>query len=219
MHIPDGFLDTKVWLTTTAAGAGALAFALKKSQTAITRKQVPKISLIGAFVFAAQMINFPIAGATSGHFLGGTLASILFGPWTGLVLMSSVLIIQAFFFQDGGITVLGANILCTGLIGSFSGYGIYKLGMRLFLGRFSFAVTFFAAWSSIVLAASGVSLLLAWSGTMPLQAALPAMAGWHSLIGIGEGLITSLVVSYLQESKQVSQLTAARAATDGEGLK
>lgn len=205
MHIPDGFLDAKVWTTTSVAGAGALAYALRRTKLAVSRKEAPKIALIGSFIFAAQMINFPIAGATSGHFLGGTLASILFGPLTGLVMMAAVLIIQAFVFQDGGITVLGANILCTGLVGCFVGYAIYAAGIRLVKGRrkLMFAVSFVAAWCSIVAASAGVALLLGWSDTIPLGAAMSAMVGWHSLIGIGEGLITALVVSYLAE-RQVS---------------
>jgi cobalt/nickel transport system permease protein len=204
LHIPDGFLDSKVWTTTTLVGAGALAYALNKTKLTISRKEVPKIALIGAFIFAAQMINFPIAGATSGHFLGGTLASILFGPFIGFIMMSCVLIVQAFVFQDGGITALGANIFCTGLVGCTVGYIIYKSGMRLTRGRWhnfiTPIVTFFAAWCSIVAASACVSLLLAWSG-IPLQVALPAMVGWHSLIGIGEGLITTMVISYLVERK------------------
>jgi cobalt/nickel transport system permease protein len=207
MHIPDGFLDTKVWTTTTLAGAGALAYALKKTKLTISRKEVPKIALIGAFIFAAQMINFPIAGATSGHFLGGTLASILFGPFIGFIMMSCVLIVQAFVFQDGGITVLGANLLCTGLIGCTVGYVLYRSGMRLTQGRWHNVITpiitFVAAWCSIVAAAACVSFLLAWAGTVPLGAALTAMVGWHSLIGIGEGLITTMVIFYLVERKTV----------------
>lgn len=205
MHIPDGFLDTKVWMTTTVVGAGALAYAIKRSRLSISRKQVPKIALIGAFVFAAQMINFPIAGATSGHFLGGALASILFGPLIGFIMMSAVLIVQAFVFQDGGITVLGANIICTGAVGCMAGYGIYKLGLLLTKGKWHVTVTpiviFIAAWFSIVAAAACVSLLLGWSGTVPMNVAITAMVGWHSLIGIGEGLVTVLVVSYLVERK------------------
>jgi cobalt/nickel transport system permease protein len=205
MHIPDGFLDTKVWTTTTVAGAGALAYALNKTKLTISRKEVPKIALIGAFIFAAQMINFPIAGATSGHFLGGALASILFGPLIGFIMMSCVLVVQAFVFQDGGITVLGANILCTGLIGCTVGYVLYKSGMKLTQGRWhnviTPAVTFIAGWCSIVAASACVSLLLGWSGTVPLSAAFTAMVGWHSLIGIGEGLITTMVISYLAERK------------------
>ena len=175
MHIPDGFLDTKVWTTTTVVGAGALAYALKKTKLSISRKDVPKIALIGAFIFAAQMINFPIAGATSGHFLGGALASILFGPFIGFIMMSCVLVVQAFVFQDGGITALGANIISTGLIGCTVGYVIYKSGMRLTQGRWHNVitpiVTFMAAWCSIVAATASVSLLLAWSG-IPLHVAL-----------------------------------------------
>ncbi|TFE24129.1 energy-coupling factor ABC transporter permease [Cohnella luojiensis] len=199
MHIPDGFLDLKTCVTTGVLGAGAIAYSLRKTKVALARPEVPKIALIGAFIFAAQMLNFPIAGATSGHFLGGALASILFGPAVGVVVMSAVLIIQALIFQDGGLTVLGANIICTGVIGSYAGYGVYRAGIRLLRGRGSNAVAFVAAWCSIVAASCGVAVLLAWSGTFPLGIALRAMAGWHSLIGIGEGLITAMVVAYLME--------------------
>jgi cobalt/nickel transport system permease protein len=145
------------------------------------------------------MLNFPIAGATSGHFLGGAMASILFGPAVAVVIMSAVLIIQALIFQDGGLTVLGANIVCTGVIGSYVGYGVYRAGIILLRGKATKVVSFAAAWCSIVAASCGVALLLAWSGTFPLGVALQAMAGWHSLIGIGEGLITAMVVAYLME--------------------
>ncbi|WP_028609582.1 energy-coupling factor ABC transporter permease [Paenibacillus harenae] len=199
MHIPDGFLDAKTWITTSVIGAAAVAYSLQKTKLAVDSKQVPKVALIGSFIFAAQMLNFPIAGATSGHFLGGTLASILFGPWIGSIVMTAVLIIQAFVFQDGGITVLGANILCTAFIGSFTGYGIYKAGMKLLTGRGRSVITFAAAWFSIVAASAGVALLLAWSGTFEPGTALKAMVGWHMLIGLGEGLITTLVAGYLIE--------------------
>jgi cobalt/nickel transport system permease protein len=199
MHIPDGFLDVKACLTTGVLGAGAIVYSLRKTKVSLSRRQVPMIALTGAFIFAAQMLNFPIAGATSGHFLGGAMASILFGPAIAVIIMSAVLIIQALIFQDGGLTVLGANILCTGVIGSYVGYGIYRLGLSLLRGRMTKFVTFFAAWCSIVSASCGVALLLAWSGTFPLRVALQAMAGWHSLIGIGEGLITALAVAYLME--------------------
>ncbi len=199
MHIPDGFLDVKTCIATGVLGAGAVSYSLRKTRVALARQEVPKIALIGAFIFAAQMLNFPIAGATSGHFLGGAMASILFGPAVGVVVMSAVLIIQALIFQDGGLTVLGANIICTGVIGSYVGYGVYRLGQGLLRGRGTKAVSFIAAWCSIVAASCGVALLLAWSGTFPVGVALKAMAGWHSLIGIGEGLITAMVVAYLTE--------------------
>lgn len=203
MHIPDGFLDVKACVTTGVLGAGAVSYSLRKTKLTLVRSEVPKIALIGAFIFAAQMLNFPIAGATSGHFLGGAMASILFGPAVGVVIMSAVLIIQALIFQDGGLTVLGANILCTGVIGSYAGYGVYRLGMTVMRGKALKAVSFASAWCSIVAAACGVSVLLAWSGTFPLGVALKAMAGWHSLIGIGEGLLTAMVVAYLKERNVV----------------
>ncbi|GGD99568.1 energy-coupling factor ABC transporter permease [Paenibacillus nasutitermitis] len=199
MHIPDGFLDTKAWASTTVAGVAAVGYSLRRTKLALQPRQVPMIALMGAFVFAAQMLNFPIAGATSGHFLGGALTSILFGPWIGTIVMAAVLVIQALVFQDGGITVLGANILCTGFIGCFVGYGAFKAGMTIMRGRGRAAVTFIASWLSIVSASAGVALLLAWSGTFELGLALKAMVGWHSLIGIGEGVITMLVANYLLE--------------------
>ncbi|EFM10908.1 cobalamin (vitamin B12) biosynthesis CbiM protein [Paenibacillus curdlanolyticus YK9] len=205
MHIPDGFLDAKTWITTTIAGAGAVGYSLRRTRLAMEPKQIPLIALIGAFVFAAQMINFPIAGATSGHFLGGTMTAILFGPWIATIVMAAVLIVQAVVFQDGGITVLGANILCTGFIGSFVGYGIYMTGIRAFKGKGRSLITWLAAWTSIVAASAGVSVLLAASGTFELATALKAMVGWHMLIGIGEGTITMLVTGYLMER---SALTA-----------
>ena len=212
VHIPDGFLDAKVWITTTAAGAGALAYALKRTNMTIGRQEAPKLAVLGAFIFAAQMINFPIAGATSGHFLGGTLAAILFGPWVGIVLMSAVLAVQAFVFQDGGITVLGANILCTGLVGSMAGYAIYA-GCIKWLGRNNKAAgmiaAFVAGWGGIVAASAAVGLLLAWSGTAPLGTAMSAMTGWHSLIGIGEGVITAAAAAYLVDRKADAALKAA----------
>jgi cobalt/nickel transport system permease protein len=197
VHIPDGFLDVKVWAPATIAGAAVVSYALKKANRSLDGKQVPLVSLIGAFIFAAQMINFPISGATSGHFLGGAMAAILFGPWISILVMAAVLIVQALLFQDGGITVLGANILCTGVLGSFTGYGIYWVGQRLFKGKFNSIITFFAAWCSIIVAAFGVAILLALSGTLAIKTAIFAMVGWHSLIGIGEGLITAFVLRYL----------------------
>ncbi len=205
MHIPDGFLDAKTWISTTLLGGAVVMLASRNAQVGLKREQVPKMGLLGAFIFATQMVNFPIAGATSGHFLGGAMAAILFGPWVSVLLMSAVLIIQAFIFQDGGVTVLGANILCTGVLGSFAGYGMYRfLGVRGFQWLSESVKIFTAAWCSIVAAASGVSLLLALSGTMPLAIGLPAMTGWHSLIGIGEGLISVWVIAYWRKAQAVA---------------
>lgn len=217
MHIPDGFLSTEVWVTTTAAGAAAAAYAVRRTKTEFARPQVPAAALTGAFIFAAQMINFPIAGATSGHFLGAALAAILFGPWAATLIMSTVLLIQAVLFHDGGITALGANILCTAVIGSFAGYGVYRAGLRLLGGRLRAVASFAASWASIVAAAGGVALLLALSGAAPLGAALPAMLGWHALIGIGEGLITMAAALYLTERRVATTSPASSASLAREG--
>lgn len=201
MHIPDGFLDPKTWISTSVIGAFALSFAMKKTRLELEPRQVPQIALMGAFIFAAQMINFPVMGATSGHFLGGALAAMLFGPWVGVILMSCVLIIQALIFQDGGITVLGANILCNAFIGSWVGHLVWRAGAMRLRGKAHAWLAFAAGWCSIVVAALGVALLLAISGTVSWPIAFGAMFTWHSLIGIGEGVITALVFMYLKERK------------------
>jgi len=199
MHIPDGYLSMEVCLATTAAGAAAAAYALRRTCVELAPSRVSAAALTGAFIFAAQMLNFPIAGGTSGHFLGAALAAILFGPWAAALIMSAVLIIQAVLFHDGGITALGANFLCTAVIGAFTGYGVYRAGLRLLGGRLRAVSAFAASWASIVAASGGVALLLALSGAAPLGAALSAMFGWHALIGVGEGLITTAVALYLTE--------------------
>jgi cobalt/nickel transport system permease protein len=199
VHIPDGFLDAKTWVTTTAVGALAVGYALRKSKLTVEPQQIPQLALIGAFIFAAQMINFPVMGATSGHFLGAALSAILFGPRLSIILISCVLIIQALIFQDGGITVLGANILCSAALGSYTGYYVHRVTQRFQSTRAHATMTFFAGWLSLVVAASGIACLLAISGIVSWSLAFGAMIFWHSLIGIGEGLITAFVLVYLKK--------------------
>jgi cobalt/nickel transport system permease protein len=149
------------------------------------------------------MLNFPVAGGTSGHLVGGALAAILLGPWAGLLVMTCVLLVQAIVFQDGGITALGANVLNMGIISVFVGYYVYRLVSELLKGkRLAEPVGgFVAGWASIVVAAVACAVELALSGTSPLGVALPAMAGVHALIGIGEGLITALVLGFLRATR------------------
>jgi cobalt/nickel transport system permease protein len=198
MHIPDGFLDTKTWLALDLASATTLGVAVRKTRNIIGEKQIPLMGVMAAFIFAAQMINFPVAAGTSGHFMGGVLAAILLGPFSAGLILAVVLIVQCVVFQDGGITALGANIFNMGIIGNIGGYMLYLAARRLGgKSRVSTGAVFVAAWLSIVLAAGACAVELALSGTVPLKVALPAMAGVHAIIGVGEGLITVLVLKFI----------------------
>lgn len=203
MHIPDGFLNVATAAGTYVVSAGGVAYSLRRLAGKLGEKQVPMVGVMAAFIFAAQMLNFPVAGGTSGHLVGGALAAILLGPWTGLLVMTCVLLVQALIFQDGGITALGANILNMGIIAVFLGYYFYQITLRLFKGKVfaEAAGGFVAGWVSILAAAVACAVELALSGTSPLSIALPAMAGIHALIGIGEGVITALVLSFVKATR------------------
>ena len=201
MHIPDGFLDAKTWATLAIVSGGSLCFAINKVKKEITEKKIPLMGVIAAFIFAAQMLNFPISGGTSGHFVGGVFAAIILGPASGLLIMSLVLLIQCFIFQDGGVTALGANIFNMGIITSVFGYYLYKWINKIMKKDYSSISVFLASWISIVLAAVICSFELAISGTVALKVVLPVMAGFHILIGIGEGLITVFVMEIIRKAK------------------
>jgi len=195
MHIPDGFLDAKTAAATGALAAGGLALALRQVRATLPRRRVPLMGLAAAFVFAAQMLNFPVAGGTSGHLVGGVLTAVLLGPSAAVVVMSAVLIVQCFLFADGGVLALGANVFNMGVVGTVGGYGIYRAGRRLRGGlRGLVFASAFAAWCGTVIAAVCCTGELAWSGTVRWSVAFPAMANIHMLIGLGEALITALVI-------------------------
>ncbi len=204
MHIPDGFVSPPVAAATGLVSAAALFIAFGRSQQAFGVRRAPILGLTTAFIFAAQMINFPVAGGTSGHLLGGTLAAIVLGsPWAGTLCIATVLIIQAVLFADGGITALGANILNMGVIGVWVGWGLTQTLQRLFggsKGRLPLAAGI-AAGVSVVVASIACAIELALSGTAPVAIVLPAMTGVHILIGIGEGLITGGVLTYLATAR------------------
>lgn len=195
MHIPDGFLDAKTWVTTGVLSAGTLAYALRRTRQTLQDRQVPAMGVMAAFIFAAQMVNFPIVGGTSGHLIGAVLAAVTLGPWSASIVMAVILILQSLLFQDGGLTALGANILNMGVIAVFAGYGVYRL-----LERHRTAGVFVASWVSVMLAAAACAVELAVAGTIPLAVVLPAMLFWHAFIGVGEGLITAAVVEILARS-------------------
>ncbi|MBH8555425.1 energy-coupling factor ABC transporter permease [Nostocaceae cyanobacterium CENA357] len=204
MHIPDGFVSPPVAVATGLASAAALFIACGRSQEAFGIRRAPILGLTTAFIFAAQMINFPVAGGTSGHLLGGTLAAIVLGsPWAGILCIATVFIIQAVLFADGGITALGANILNAGVIAVWVGWVLTQTLQRLFggsKGRLPLAAGIAAA-VSVVVASVACAIELALSGTASLAVVLPAMTGVHILIGIGEGLITGGVLAYLATAR------------------
>ena len=201
MHIPDGFLDPKTWASLDVVSAGGLAYAFYKVKEKVSEEKVPLLGVLAAFIFAAQMLNFPVIGGTSGHLIGGLLAAVLLGPWAGSIVITSVLIIQALIFQDGGVTALGANIFNMAIVGSIGAYYIYHFLLKVLGEKGFFVSVALAAWASVFLASSACAFELAFSGTIPLNVVLPSMAGIHALIGIGEALITLAVVSLVKVTR------------------
>jgi len=197
MHIPDGFISTPVAAAGIAVAAGSIAYAVKATNKKMGEKQIPLMGILAAFIFAAQMLNFPVIGGTSGHLIGAALAAILLGPWAGILIMTCVLIVQSLIFQDGGLLALGANIVNMGVIPCFIGYYLYRGISSLFRKRKSGIMVGagLAGWLTVVASSIFCALELAVSGTVPLKVALPAMAGIHVVIGIGEGLITAAVLA------------------------
>jgi len=195
MHIPDGFLDAKTAMATGGLAAAGLGASLHHVRRRLPRRKIPMLGLAAAFVFAAQMLNFPVAGGTSGHLIGGVLTAVLLGPSAAVIVLASVLIVQCLLFADGGVTVLGANIFNMGLIGAVVGYAIYRSVRGVVPGtRGVVMAAAFAAWCSTVLAAMVCAGELVLSGTVAWSIAFPAMTNMHMLIGVGEALITALVI-------------------------
>lgn len=197
MHLPDGFLDAKTALLATGAAATGVGIALRQARASLTPPQMPMLGLAAAFVFAAQMLNFPVVGGTSGHLVGGVLIAILLGPGPAILVMTCVLIVQCLMFADGGLMALGANVFNMGIVSVCTGYLVFRLMKRLLRMDENRATVFaaaFAAWCGTVLAAISCAGQLALSNTVPWSLAFPAMANIHMLIGIGEGLATGLIV-------------------------
>jgi cobalt/nickel transport system permease protein len=197
MHIPDGFLTNEVALACAVPAAVCVGVGLKRANVELDERRVPLLGVTAAFIFAAQMLNFPVAGGTSGHFLGAALAAILLGPWLACLVLAVVIGVQAFVFADGGITALGANILNMGVIGALLVGGLMLLARAVIgRGRTQFLViSGVGAWLAVMAGATATSVELALSGTVPLATVLPAMLGVHTLIGIGEAVVTVAAMS------------------------
>lgn len=215
MHIPDGFLSPPVWAASAVAAAGAVALAAKKSQEHFDEKTVPLTGVVCAFIFAAQMINFPVMAGTSGHLLGGVLAAVLLGPWVGSLVISLVLIVQCFIFQDGGVSVLGANILNMAVFGVGSGYLVFRAISSISPSKsFFLAAIAVASWVSVIVASFACAVELGLSGTYPLGLTVKAMFFVHSFIGVGEAIIsTAVVASVLAARSDLVTLYKAEAAS------
>ncbi|MEJ5224953.1 MAG: energy-coupling factor ABC transporter permease [Anaerolineales bacterium] len=213
LHIPDGFLNLVISLIFWALTIVSVGVAIRKTNRALGEKQVPLMGVMAAFIFAAQMLNFPVAGGTSGHFLGGALAAMVLGPWAGILVMTAVIAVQALLFQDGGLLVMGANIFNMGVLTALIGFGLYRSvinanrGVRL-------GVAAVAAWLSTVASALITALQLWLSGTSRLEIVVPAMLGVHVLIGLGEAIITVAALAFIEQTRP-DLLNAEKSAAQG----
>ncbi len=198
MHIPDGFLTNRIAVSLDVVSGISILYAARRAKVDFAGRMVPIMGVLAAFVFAAQMLNFPIIGGTSGHLIGGSLLAVLLGPMAGFLTMTTVIIAQALFLQDGGLIALGANIFNISAITTFSGYAVYKLlgggkggGKRLFIAGF------LAGWFSVMFSAAFCALQMGLSGVIPLRFGLSAMLGYHAIVGVFEGMLTAGVLSFL----------------------
>jgi len=211
MHIPDGFMDLKTVVTTGIISAGGLGASIYKVKKIFKARTIAIMGVLAALIFALQMINFSIPGGTSGHLLGGALSSIVVGPFGGSIVLSVVLIVQALIFNDGGITALGANIFNMAIIGVFSSYLIYYLIRKISRSKVNFYIAIAAAsWFSVVLASFFAALELGISGTYEMAVTLKAMVLVHMVIGVGEAIITTSVIAFVDRIRPDLILTNER---------
>lgn len=199
MHIPDGFMNAGTSIGAGAVSVAAVGASVKASAAHLEDKQVPLAGLTAAFVFAVQMLNFPVASGTSGHLLGGVLATVLVGPWAGALCIAVVLFVQALLFADGGLSALGLNVLNMSVVGALGGYAVFAAVRALLPRRHSSVVVAaaVAAFASVVLAALAftVEYAIGGTGSAPVGTVAAAMVGVHTLIGIGEAVITAMALS------------------------
>ncbi len=198
MHVPDGFLDAPTSLATAALAGGTIALALHRSKAELDERAAPLAGLTAAYVFAVQMINFPVGVGTSGHVMGGALAAVLVGPWTAILVLSVVLGVQALVFADGGLTALGTNVLLMGIVTVVVGWAVSRLALRALPARAHSVVpaAFLGALLSVPAAAGVFVVLYLLGGATPLPVGplMVSMLGWHTVIGLGEALITGATV-------------------------
>ena len=211
MHIPDGFVDLKTVVTTSIVSAGGLGASIYNIKKIFKARVIAIMGVLAALIFALQMINFSIPGGTSGHLLGGALSSIIAGPSGGSIILSVVLIVQALIFNDGGITALGANIFNMAIIGVFSSYLIYYLIRKISKSKINFYIAIaVASWFSVVFASFFAALELGISGTYEMAVTLKAMVLVHMVIGVGEAIITTAIIAFVDKIRPDLILTNER---------
>jgi cobalt/nickel transport system permease protein len=218
MHIPDGFLDMDialVYYVLSAIVIGICIYKIKKD--GIDEKRVPIAGLVAAGIFAAQMLNWPIPGGTSAHFVGGAAAAIILGPFLGCIAMVSVVSIQALVFGDGGITALGTNLFSMAIVDVFVAYYIYK-----FLSKKNTKIAaFVAGWIGITLGAINTGIATGLSSTFQysISTTVPVMGIWHGALGIIEGLITVAIISYIEKNRSDILFISDKAKNKSRGGK
>lgn len=232
MHLPDGFIDAQVSVAAAVVAAGAIAWSLRGARRELTETSAPMAGMTAVFIFAAQMVNFPVGAGTSGHLIGAALAAILIGPHTAILAMTVVLGVQALVFADGGLSALGLNVLNMGVLASLVGWWTFRLvmswggrGARARIGSGSgarlpvAAAAAVAGFLSALAAAGGFVVEYLLGGTVPLSAATvaSAMLGVHALIGVGEGVITALVVTSVAKVRPDSVYGLQRRSAVGAG--
>jgi cobalt/nickel transport system permease protein len=231
MHIPDGFLAPPVWAALDATAIPAVGYFVRRTQRSFEQSRIPLLGVLGAFVFAAQMINFPIWGGTSGHLVGGALLALTLGPHAAVVVMTAILAVQALVFQDGGVLALGANVLNMAVVGVWAGYLPAKWLRRR--GISQRVAAFAAGWLSLMAGAFCASLQLWFSDVAPATPLFASMLGIHALTGLAEGAITAACLAAMERlnpefviangagiaqnaGKAVTEPLARRAATSGQ---
>ncbi|MFM9096480.1 MAG: energy-coupling factor ABC transporter permease [Actinomycetes bacterium] len=205
MHIPDGFIDLPTSIVFTAVSTAAVGVALKKAKNELSEKTAPLAGLTAVFIFAVQMLNFPVAAGTSGHLLGGALAAVLVGPWVATLALTIVLLLQALLFADGGLTALGLNVFNISILAVWIAYFIF-ITLKKILPKTKtslIASSAIAALISVPVSAFGfwVQYAIGGNATFPLETVLTAMISTHILIGIGEAIITVLPISAIMASR------------------
>jgi cobalt/nickel transport system permease protein len=202
VHIPDGFLETPVWVAGIPVAALGVAYAIRRTGAVLEERQIPLLGVTGAFIFAAQMINFPVGPGVSGHLVGGVLAAALLGPHAAALVLTVVLGIQALVFQDGGITTFGVNTVNMAFIATYGGYGVMRMVATLLPTVTGWRIgVVLGAWLSVVLMAIACVVELSASGVVRLGTGLVTLGGIHAVIGIGEAVITVGILSFVQRTR------------------